>query len=210
MMRIDGQNIGGSWTLRTRIAGGAVMALTAVILLAMGRVPWCACGTFRLWISAAASPETSQQLTDPYTFSHILHGFGFFWIGWLLLRRLPGGKSARAGSGASLSLGVLGALAIVVECGWEILENTPFIIDRYRANTSSLNYYGDSVLNSMGDVAAMILGFSLAARLPFRVTLALTILTELVLLVLIRDNRMLNIIMFSHPVEAIKRWQLGG
>jgi hypothetical protein len=185
-----------TWSARARVAGAGVVVLTACVLLALGRIPWCACGTFRLWVSAAASPETSQQLADPYTFSHILHGFGFFWIGWLLLRRLP--------------LGVRGVLAIVVECGWEILENTPMIIDRYRANTSSLDYYGDSVLNSLGDIAAMGLGFWLASRLPFRMTLALTILTEVVLLLLIRDNLTLNIIMLLHPVEAIKRWQLGG
>lgn len=172
------------------------MALTAVVLLAMGRIPWCACGFVKLWHSAAADSQTSQHLADPYTFSHVLHGFGFFWILWLVARRL--------------SLGARGVIAIAAECGWEILENTPLIIDRYRANTSSLDYFGDSVVNSMGDVLAMILGFWLASRLPFRVVLALTILIEIALLVTIRDNLTLNILMLVYPIDAIRRWQLGG
>jgi hypothetical protein len=172
------------------------VALTAVVLLAMGRIPWCACGFVKLWHSAAADSQTSQHLADPYTFSHVLHGFGFFWILWLVARRL--------------SLGARGVIAIAAECGWEILENTPLIIDRYRANTSSLDYFGDSVVNSMGDVLAMILGFWLASRLPFRVVLALTILIEIALLVTIRDNLTLNILMLVYPIDAIRRWQLGG
>src|SRR5215475_7171134 len=140
--------------------------------------------------------ERSPQLTDPYTFSHILHGFGFFWILWLVARRL--------------SPGARGAIAIAAECAWELIENTPFIIDRYRANTSSLDYFGDSVVNSMGDVGAMILGYWLASCLPFRVVLALTIVTELALLVTIRDNLTLNILMLVYPIDAIRRWQLGG
>jgi uncharacterized protein DUF2585 len=162
----------------------------------MGRVPWCTCDYVKLWHSAAADAETSQHLTDPYSFSHVIHGFAFFWIGWVLLRQWP--------------LGIRGVLAVVAECGWEILENTPLIIDRYRAATSSLNYRGDSVVNSMGDVGAMILGFWIASRLPFRWIAAITITIELVLLVLIRDNLTLNILMLIHPFEAIKRWQLGG
>jgi len=171
------------------------VALTAVVLLAMGRIPWCACGFVKLWHSAAADSQTSQHLADPYTFSHVLHGFGFFWILWLVARRLP--------------LGARGVIAIAAECGWEILENTPLIIDRYRANTASLDYFGDSVVNSMGDVLAMILGFWLASRLPFWVVLALTILIEVALLVTIRDNLTLNILMLVYPIDAIRRWQLG-
>jgi hypothetical protein len=150
----------------------------------------------KVWHAGAADAETSQHLTDPYTFSHVIHGFAFFWLLWLLRRRL--GPGAR------------GVLAIAVECGWELLENTPFIIDRYRANTSSLDYYGDSVVNSLGDVASMILGYWIATRLPFGAVVVLTVVIEVVLLVLIRDNLTLNILMLVWPIEAIRRWQLGG
>ena len=176
--------------------GAAIVVLTAVVLLAMGRVPWCECGYVKLWHSGASSPETSQHLTDPYSFSHVIHGFGFFWLGWLLLPRW--------------SLGARGILAIVAECGWEILENTPLIIDRYRETTASLTYYGDSVVNSMGDVGAMMLGFWIASKLPFWAVLVMTVVIEVVLLFLIRDNLTLNIIMLVWPMEAIKRWQLRG
>jgi len=178
------------------LGAGAVVVLTALVLLAMGRIPWCACGYVSLWHSAAADPGTSQHLTDPYTFSHVLHGFGFYWILFLVARRLP--------------IGARGVLAIALECGWEILENTPFIIDRYRANTSSLDYFGDSVVNSLGDVGAMILGFWLASRLPLRFVVVLTIVIELVLLVAIRDNLTLNVLMLLYPIEAVRKWQLGG
>lgn len=162
----------------------------------MGRIPWCACGYVKLWHSAAADSQTSQHLMDPYAFSHVLHGFGFFWILWLVAPRL--------------SIGARGVIAIAAECGWELLENTPWIIDRYRANTSSLDYFGDSVVNSLGDVGTMIFGFWLASRLPFWVVLVLTVAIELVLLVAIRDNLTLNILMLVYPIDAIRRWQLGG
>lgn len=178
------------------VIGGTIIALAGVTLYAMGRVPWCACGSIKPWHWDAWSSETSQHLTDPYTFSHIIHGFGFFWLTYVLAKRLP--------------VGLRGALAIVAEAAWEIFENTPFIINRYRETTVSLNYYGDSILNSMGDILSMVFGFWLAARLRFRTILALTILMEAVLGFLIRDNLTLNIIMLIHPIESIRKWQMGG
>ena len=185
-----------SWNRRSLLAGAAVVVLTAVVLLAMGRISWCACGYVKLWHAGAADPQTSQHLTDPYSFSHVIHGFGFFWLLWLVARHL--------------SVGARGVIAIAAECGWELLENTPLIIDRYRENTASLEYYGDSVVNSLGDIAAMVLGFWLASRLPFWVVVAITVAIELVLLVLIRDNLVLNVLMLIWPIDAIRRWQLGG
>lgn len=190
---------GAARTRRTRkwvLGAAAIVALTAVGLFALGRIAICECGYVSLWHSAPADSGTSQHLSDPYSFSHVLHGFGFFWILWLLARRL--------------SPGARGLLAIAAECGWELLENTPIIIDRYRDNTSSLDYFGDTVVNSMGDIAAMMLGYWLAARLSFRFVLAITIAVELILLVAIRDNLVLNVLMLLYPIEAIKRWQLGG
>jgi hypothetical protein len=171
-----------------------IMALTAIGEYSMGRLPFCKCGIIRLWSGNIWSNQNSQQLTDPYTFTHILHGVLFYALLWLIFgKRLP--------------LGMRLVLAVVVESGWELLENSSFIIDRYRAGTISLDYYGDSILNSMGDILAMSLGFGLARRLPPRVTAVGAIAVDLFLLWWIRDNLTINIIMLIHPIEAIKHWQ---
>jgi hypothetical protein len=142
------------------------------------------------------SNQNSQQLADPYTFTHLIHGFAFYFLIWVIF-------------GEKIPLGARLALAVGLECGWEILENTDFVINRYREATISLDYYGDSVLNSIGDILVCALGFMLAAKLPVWTTIALAVLLELVLIIWIKDSLLLNIIMLIYPLPAIKNWQMG-
>lgn len=171
-----------------------MLAVHALTLHFMGRIAWCECG-FGLWTSHAWSSETSQMLADPYSATHVIHGILFYAALRYLAPALPMHRRLLA--------------AVFIEIAWEVFENTPFVIDRYRGATASLDYTGDSVLNSVGDVVSVILGFCLAAKLPWKVTLAVVIGIELVLLAAIRDNLSLNILMILFPIEAIKRWQTG-
>lgn len=174
-------------------------AYCAFILFAMQR-PWmCECGTIKLWHGVVQSAENSQHIADWYTFSHIIHGLLFYagahWL-WRRWRLFDGAPTRWALP-----------IAVALEASWEILENSPMIIDRYRSVTASFGYSGDSIVNSMSDIGWMILGFLLASRLPWWASVVLAIAFELFTLAVIRDNLTLNVLMLVWPVDAIREWQ---
>jgi len=177
------------------LIGLGLVAATAAVELAMGRVPICTCGTVKLWAPDVMSADNSQHIADWYTPSHIIHGFLFFGLTSLLARRLP--------------LGARGILALVVECAWEIAENSPMVIDRYREATIALGYTGDSVVNSVSDIGFMLAGFFFASRAPVWLTVLLAVFFELLTGWLIRDNLTLNVLMLLYPLDSVRAWQAG-
>lgn len=183
-------------SLRAVLLVTIIIVLAAIILLWMGREPICKCGYVKLWHGVTMSAENSQHISDWYSFSHIIHGFLFYGGLWLI--------------GSKWSVGTRLILATLVESGWEVFENTDMIINRYREVTISLDYYGDSVINSVFDIALMVLGFYAAMRMPVWLTIALALAMELIVGAVIRDNLLLNIIMLVWPLDAIRNWQAGG
>jgi hypothetical protein len=190
LKRSPGISIG----LYLSIAAGFV-ALQAIALLVMGLPAICTCGFIALWHGNPSGPETSQHLTDWYTYTHAIHGFGFYLLLWLIAPRMP--------------IGLRFALVVGLEAAWEIIENTPFIMDRYRQSALARGYFGDSVVNSVFDTLAAAFGFALARLLPVWSIVAVAIALELFAVAMIRDNLTLNIIQIIHPTEAISRWQSG-
>lgn len=178
------------------LASAAVTAVMVLILWAQGRIWWCKHGDWALYVNQAwNSSHTSQHLFDPYTFTHVLHGVLFFWLTGLIF--------------AKLNLGWRFLIGIVAEAGWEVLENTNYIIEKYRENTASLDYFGDSITNSVGDIVACAAGFWIAVKVGWWKSLVFFILVELVLLVWIRDGFLLNVLMLIYPIDGIKTWQTG-
>jgi hypothetical protein len=162
----------------------------------MGRNPICTCGTVDLWVGARDSPKTSQMLADWYSFSHIVHGLVFYAALWLVARRWPVERRF--------------LIALLIEATWEVIENTPMVIDHYRSTTAALGYSGDSVINSLSDIAMMCVGFLVARKLAVWASVVLLITLELVPLLVIRDNLTLNILGFLAPNAAIQAWQSAG
>jgi hypothetical protein len=180
------------WVCAT--AGAALVGLAGAAEFAMDRKLWGVSGEPGIWSGDIWSSHNSQYMTDPYTFSHITHGVLWYGLLALVANKLP--------------VRVRFILAVALECAWEIFENTDMVIQRYRAATISLNYYGDSVMNSMCDVLTAALGFILAAMLPTRVTLIGVIVLEVALALWIRDSLLLNVLMLIRPIQAIRTWQL--
>ncbi len=185
----------GDARARWLFLAGLVVLVQALALLWMGRVAFCKCGYVKFWQGVVQSSENSQHLTDWYTFSHLLHGLIFYAA---LVYLMP-----RASWGARL------AVAVVLEAGWEIVENTEMVIDRYRTATISLDYFGDSVINSVMDTGAMVTGFLVAASVPVKASIGLGLASEAFMAIMIRDNLLLNLVMLLWPMEAVARWQGG-
>lgn len=185
---------------RTAAILAAIMFAAALVLYAMGRNPICKCGHVKFWHGVVQSSENSQHLADWYVFTHMTHGFVFyaFAVAMRKLTRWP------------INFAVALIAATSIEALWEVVENTNTVIERYRAATISLDYFGDSIINSMADILAMIFGFLLAAVLPSWLSVALNLASEMVLAIIIRDNLILNIIMLVYPLDVIKAWQGGG
>jgi len=181
---------------RAITAAVLIVAAAAAILLAMGRNPICTCNAIDLWVGGRDSPRTSQMLADWYSFSHIVHGLIFYAALWLIARRWP--------------VQWRFIVALLVEASWEVIENTPMVIDRYRTTTAALGYTGDSVLNSVSDILMMVVGFFVARKLPVWASIALLVVLEVIPLLVIRDNLTLNVWMLLSPDKAVGAWQAGG
>lgn len=194
----DAKNISAFGQRRTYFLPAAVFALLLLTIFQLrnqGRIWWCKLGDYGLWSSDAWGKHNSQHLFDPYSFTHILHGVLYFWLAGLIFPRMSFARKF--------------FLAVFFECLWEVLENSNAVIERYRTATLALDYYGDSIFNSLGDIFCCACGFWLACKLKFRRSLALFLLIEIVLLITIHDSLLLNVVMLIHPIEAVKAWQSG-
>ena len=178
---------------RAAIAAILILIAAALILLAMGRNPICTCGEIDLWVGTRDGPRTSQMLSDWYSPSHVVHGLLFYAGLWLVARRWP--------------VQTRFLMALLVEVAWEVAENTPWVIDRYREQTAALGYTGDSLLNSLSDVGMMALGFLAARKLPLWAAVVFALVLELVPLLVIRDNLTLNVWMLFAPNDGLREWQ---
>jgi|SRR5829696_5633956 len=181
-------------TLVLSIAMVLVLLAMIVLLRVQGRSFLCSCGHFALWVSDWCSSNTSQQLLDPYSLTHLLHGFLFFWLIALLFKNMPRLWQVW--------------LALLLESAWEVFENTSFVINKYRTETAALGYQGDTVLNSFGDLACALIGFFVARQLGLRRSLIVFVVIEVVLILWIHDSLLLQILMLVRPIEAIKLWQM--
>ena len=184
------------------VAGFAITLVTLGALFAMDRPPICTCGYVSLWYGDINSSGNSQHLSDWYTPSHIIHGMLFYGLGWLLFSKL--------GLGGKVTGRHAFTLAVAIEAAWEVLENTSWIIDRYRSVTVNWGYSGDSIINSMADIGWMSFGFWLALRLPVKVTVALAVAAEILTALVVCDNLTLNVVMLLYPFEFIREWQALG
>ena len=180
--------------LASIIAIAASVFSMALLLWLEGRFVFCSCGVFRVWSGDTCSASNSQQLFDPYSFTHVLHGFLLFWLVALLARRLV--------PAWQLWLG------LTLEAAWEVFENTRFVIDRYRAETAALGYTGDTIVNSLGDLTCALAGFLVAQKLGALRSIIVFLVLELILVLWIHDSLLLQLLMLIHPVEAIKQWQM--
>lgn len=177
------------------LAFAVILAVQILTERLMGRIWICECGYVKFWEGGVNTSGNSQHLSDWYTPSHIIHGFLFYWFAWLVVR--------------GRSIGFRLGIATLVEAGWEILENSPVIIERYRTATMALNYFGDSILNSAMDTFWMAIGFVAAWRLPVWLTIGLAVFFEFLTAYVIRDNLTLNVVMLIWPLQAILDWQSG-
>lgn len=186
---------------RPYIATLLMMLVTALLLRAQGRIWIAASGKVLLWVSDTFSSENSQHISDPYTFSHMQHGLVFyFFLLWMVPKIMK----------RQITFGWRFFWSATLEAGWELLENSKMVIDRYRNETAAFGYTGDSILNSMADIVFCSMGFVIAHMLGWKKTLALFLMVELSMILLLKDSLMINVIMLLYPLKAIKEWQLSG
>jgi hypothetical protein len=193
---INGGSVSTEPLFTRPVAVACVLAVAAMVvgLVLEGRVLFCGCGSWSPWISDVDSQHCSQHLLDAYSASHVLHGVVFFGVLWRLRGKLSAGWRLWA--------------CVALEAGWEVLENSPMVIDRYRTATIALGYTGDSVLNSLFDVLSCVIGYWIASRLNWKWSVAFFAAVELVMLASIRDSLSLNVLMLVYPLDVVKNWQM--